>query len=114
MNVQSDVIYDVCCLQVKMSVSPEFPYARFINNIDVNVCTFCRKELPNYGRLVEASNGQFPDRCPIKPGVYNIQNMRVELDKWPLLWRGFNAAGSIILHKNGRILSKFDINCGMQ
>lgn len=82
--------------------------------MDVNVCTFCRREYPMYGRLIEASNGQFPDRCPIKPGVYTIQNMRIDLDKFPLLWRGFNGgAASITLHKNGRILTRLNIQASM-
>lgn len=95
-------------------MSPDFPYAVLLNNVDVNLCTFCGKECPIYARLVEASSGQFPDRCPIKPGVYQIQNMRIDVDKWPLLWRGFNAAAKIILHKNGRILTKLNLRAGMR
>lgn len=98
---------------MKINVSPDFPYAKLVNSVDVNLCTFCRKEWPMYGRLIEATNGQLPDRCPIKPGVYTIQNLRVDLDKWPLLWRGFNSAASIILHKNGRILTKLNLKGGM-
>lgn len=107
-------IFTFINVQVKMSISPEFPYARFLNNMDLNLCTFVRKDLPLYGRLVEASNGQFPDRCPIKPGVYTIQNMRIDIDRWPLLLRGFEATASIILHKNGRIITKLDIKGGVQ
>lgn len=84
-----------------------------VNNMDVNMCTFCRRDLPIYGRLVESSNGQLPDRCPIQPGVYTINNMRIDLDKYPLLWRGFNSAAAITLHKNGRILSKWNIKCSV-
>lgn len=61
-----------------------------------------------YGRLVEASNGQLPDRCPIKPGVYTIKNYRIDLDKYPMFWRGFDTSASLIIHKNGRILAKLD------
>lgn len=95
-------------------VSKEFPYARLLNNLEVNLCTFLRKDLPLYGRLVEASNGQLPDRCPIKPGVYTIQNFRFDIDRWPLLLRGFEATASIILHKNGRVITKLDIKGGVQ
>lgn len=49
----------------------------------------------------------------IRPGVYTINNMQIDLDRWPLLWRGFNTAASITLHKNGRILSKWDIKCSV-
>lgn len=65
--------------------------------------------MPIYGRMIEASNGQLPDRCPIKPGVYTIRNMRVDLDRYPLLWRGFNTIGTVMLHKNGRVLTKFNV-----
>lgn len=99
--------------QIKINVSPDFPYARMINNMDVSLCTFCRRELPIYGRLVESSDGQLPDRCPILPGVYTINNMRIDLDKMPFLWRGFNSNATITLHKNGRILSKWDIAASM-
>lgn len=78
------------------------------------MCTFVRKEWPMYGRLIEASKGQFPERCPIRPGVYTIQNMRVDLDRYPLLWRGFNALASITLHKNGRVLTKVNFKVGLK
>lgn len=94
-------------------MSPDVPYSRLINNMDVNLCTFLRREWPMYGRLIEATNGQFPDRCPIKPGVYTIQNMRIDLDKFPLLYRGFSGAASITLHKNGRILTKLNFQGGI-
>lgn len=84
-----------------------------VNNMDINMCTFCRRELPIYGRLVDASNGQLPDRCPIQPGVYTINGMRIDLDRYPLLWRGFNTAATITIHKNGRILSKWNIKCSL-
>lgn len=77
--------------------------------MDVNLCTVCRRELPIYGQLVESSNGQLPDRCPIQPGVYAINNMRIDLDRYPLLWRGFNTIATITMHKDGQILSKWNI-----
>lgn len=95
-----------------MVVSPEFPYAKFINGVDTNLCTFVRREFPTYGRLVEASGNQLPDRCPIKQGVYRINNFRINLDKYPMLWRGFDVTASLTFHKNGRILSKFDLRGG--
>lgn len=85
-----------------------------VNNMDVNLAQFCRSDMPQYARLIEASGGQFPAQCPILPGVYTIRNLRIDLDKFPLLWRGFNAAASITIHKNGRILSKWDIRGGVQ
>lgn len=92
-----------------LSVSPDFPYARLINNIDMNICMFTRKELQLYGAMVEGSQGGLPDRCPIKPGVYAINKMKVDLDRWPLLLRGFDATASFTVHKNGRILSKINL-----
>lgn len=77
--------------------------------MDANVCTFARRELPIYGRLMEASGYQLPERCPIKAGVYRINNFRVNLDKYPMLWRGFDVYATFTIHKNGRILSKFDL-----
>lgn len=69
--------------------------------------------MPTYGRLIDASSGQFPEHCPIPPGVYTIRNMRIDLDKYPLLFRGFNSAATITVHKNGRILSKWDVKGGV-
>lgn len=102
-----------CFIQIKLNVSPDFPYARMLNNMDVNMCTLCRLDSPLYRRLVEASGGQIPAQCPIQPGVYTVQNLKVELDKFPLLFRGFSSTASITLHKNGRILAKWDLKGGV-
>lgn len=81
-----------------------------LNNLDTNIALFCRKEVPVYNQFREASNGLLPERLPIKPGIYRIENVRLSMDKYPMLWRGFDVQASFIVHKNGRILSKLDIN----
>lgn len=96
-----------------MSISPDFPYAMLLNNLDVSLAIFCRKELPVYNQFREASNGQLPERLPIAPGMYRIENMRLSTDKFPMLWRGFDAQASFIVHKNGRILSKLDARAAL-
>lgn len=96
--------------QVKISVSPSFPYSMVLNNLDTNLALFCRKEVPFYNHFREASNGLLPDRLPIKQGIYRIENMRLSIEKYPMLWRGFDVKASFIVHKNGRILSKLDIH----
>lgn len=95
-------------------VSPEFPYSRLINNLDMNLCTFTRRDLPFYGSMVDASGNTLPDRCPIKPGTYNINKMKIDLDKWPLLLRGFDVGASFTIHKNGRILSKINMQASLK
>lgn len=95
-------------LQIKMSISPNFPYAKLINNMDVSLGVFCRRELPIYNQFREASNGQLPERLPVAPAIYRIENMRLSTERFPMLWRGFDVEASFIIHKNGRILSKLD------
>lgn len=82
--------------------------------MDISVCSLIRSDSPQYRRWIEASGGQFPEQCPIMPGIYTIQNLRIDLDKFPLLFRGFSSSGSITLHKNGRILSKWDIKASVK
>lgn len=67
-----------------------------------------------YRRVIEASNGQFPARCPIPAGIYRIDNLRIDLDKYPMLMRSFSANANIIFHKNGRILAKFHLKGGIK
>lgn len=81
-----------------------------LNNLDAHLALFCRKEVPVYNQFREASNGLLPDRLPIKPGIYRMENVRLSIDKHPLLWRGFDIQASFIVHKNGRILSKLDVH----
>lgn len=97
----------IFAFQIKVTSSPEFPYAKQLNEIDSDICTFAR--MPTYINLMEASGHTLPQSCPIKPGVYHINNFRVSLEKYPLLWRGFDIAATFILHKNDRVLSKMDL-----
>lgn len=78
-----------------------------LNNLDIGLSAFCRKEMPVFNRLREASDRTIPERLPIRPGIYHIKSLRFNLDKFPLLNRGFNTRASIAIHKNGRVLSKF-------
>lgn len=79
-----------------------------LNNMDTSLALFCRKEVPIYNQFREASYGQLPERLPIAPGIYRIENIRITNEKFPMLWRGFDVQASFIVHKNGRILSKLD------
>lgn len=90
-----------------MTSSPDFPYAKQLNEIDSDICTFAR--MPLYTKLMEASGHTLPHTCPIKPGVYHINMFRVPLDKYPLLWRGFDIAATFVLQKDDRVLSKMDL-----
>lgn len=82
--------------------------------MDVNICTFSRIQFPTYARLIEASNGELPERCPIPKGVYKIRHLRIELDKYPPLKGKLNGNARITVHKNTHILAKFDIKISLQ
>lgn len=95
-----------------MSLSPDFPYASYVDKMDADICFFAKKEVPQYRSLLAASN--FPDRCPIEAGIYSIRNYQIDLSKYPLLLQGFNVQATFTLHKGDRVLAKVIASCSGQ
>lgn len=111
-GVVSTDFVNIFCFQILVNLSPGFPYAGIVENMDFDMCVVSRKDMFLFRQLLNASN--IPSTCPISPGIYSIRNFRLDLNRYPLTLRGFDVVASFQVHNENRILSKFNARCALK
>lgn len=88
-------------------MSAKLPDSKFNDKIETDLCFFVKKDIPLYRKLMASST--FPERCPIEPGKYRINQLNIDLRKVPMLDKGLSANATFNIHKFGEKLAQINV-----